>query len=169
MRITGLLNHLVVSAVIVSTVVGSSPAIAAGPLAPPSQAAPQTIQDVSLAPGGLFRGQLVATNGQAIAGTPVVLQQQNRPLAETVTNERGEFAFQGVPGGIYLVSAAGEASTYRLWAPNTAPPVAQPAAMLVQQGDIVRAQVGGSGLILSTLVVGGLTWGIIEIMDGGHE
>ncbi len=166
MKSNGLLSRILVGAAIVSTTISSSPVMAAGLTAPASQQAVQPVADVSLAKGGIFRGHVVGLDGQPIAGSAVVLTQGDRRLAETVSDESGAFAFQGVTGGTYAVSAAESTAVYRLWADQTAPPKARNAALLVKDGEVVRGNLGNaSGIVVTTLVVGGLTWGIIEILD----
>ena len=167
MKFTGLVNRLLVGAAVLSMIVSTSPAIAGGIALPSSRQVVQPVMDVSLMAGGVFRGQVVAADGQPSAGAAVVLQQGTQRVAETISDENGAFAFQGVSGGTYVVSTDGVATAYRLWAANTAPPAAQPAAMLVKSGETVRGQFGGgaSGVIITSLVVGGIVWGVVEISN----
>lgn len=168
MRLSGFFNRLIVGAAMLSTVIGASPALANGISLSSSQQSVQPIKDVALAAGGVFGGQVVASDGQPIAGAAVALQQGGQAVAQAVSDKNGAFAFQNVPGGTYVVATEGASAPYRLWAPQTAPPAADSAVMLVKGNDVVRGQFGGvshAGVIVTTLVVGGLTWGIIEILD----
>jgi len=97
--------------------------------------------DVALADGGTLRGQVVDPAGNPIAETPVKLWQWNREVAGTVTDRAGYFAVSGLRGGRYQLTAGTAQGAYRLWAANTAPPGARPAALVVAgDGRLVREQ-----------------------------
>lgn len=113
------------------------PALAASPVAVPAAPA---VADVALADGGLFTGKVVNAQGAPIAKTNVSLQQAGHEVAKTVTNEDGVFAVQGVRGGLYQVVSEGGVVSYRLWAPNTAPPAANQTAMVVTGEAILNGQ-----------------------------
>jgi hypothetical protein len=59
-------------------------------------------------------------------------------LAEARTDAGGNFAFRGLRGGVYQVTAAEGIGAYRLWTPGTAPPSAQAAALVVAGEDLIR-------------------------------
>ncbi|REJ64484.1 MAG: carboxypeptidase regulatory-like domain-containing protein [Planctomycetota bacterium] len=164
MKTTGFAGRLAMSVAVVSMTIGASPAMAVKAAAIEKQQIARPVTDVSLADNGVFRGQIVAANGQPVAGTAVVLKKNNQVVATTLSDESGAFAFGGVDGGSYTVTAAGTSAAYRLWAPQTAPPVAQSAALLVNRGEIIRGQIG-SGSILAGALLGGVIYGVYEIMD----
>jgi hypothetical protein len=115
----------------------SSSAVAAN-----SQAA-ISITDVALASGGVLRGQVVDTQGTAVASTRVVIGQRGEPLSVTQTNAKGQFAFSGLKGGVYQLATNTNGGVYRLWATGTAPPAAQPNALVVHGDTVVRGHTGG--------------------------
>jgi hypothetical protein len=113
----------------------SQPALATSPVA--AQTAP-AVADIALAEGGVFTGKVVNAQGAPLASATVSLQQAGLEIANTVTNEEGVFAVQGVRGGLYQVVSEGGVVSYRLWAPNTAPPAANQSALIVT-GDAILA------------------------------
>ncbi len=114
------------------------PALAATPVA----AAP-VVADVALAQGGVFSGKVVTAQGAPIAKTAVSLQQAGVVVATAETNAEGIFAVQGLRGGMYQVVADNGVVSYRLWAPNTAPPMANQSALIVTGQEILNGQYCG--------------------------
>ncbi len=111
--------------------------------APP--AAKPVVHDVALMSGGSLEGQLVDAQNVPKAGVDVQLLLEQRPVGATQTNAQGRFAFRGVRGGVYQLTAASETDSYRLWAPGTAPK-GTPSRALVTTGDtVVRGQYYGNG------------------------
>ena len=103
-------------------------------------AAPQAIKvaDVALQEGGVFVGKVVNAHGKPIAKTKVSIQQQDKIVANAVTDKQGSFAVEGLRGGHYLVVADGGMVAYRMWAPETAPPAANTSALVVTGQEIVN-------------------------------
>jgi hypothetical protein len=104
--------------------------------------------DVALQSGGLLVGQVVDQQGAAQAGKVVSIQYANHEVVRTTTDANGMFAARGLRGGQYQVLTDDGVSVYRLWAPNTAPPAARPAALLVSGDQAVRGQWGNGGGVL---------------------
>jgi hypothetical protein len=76
-----------------------------------------------------------------IASHEVVVRSQGKPIVTVMTDEHGRFAIRGMRGGTYTIETANGGGTFQLWAPNTAPPSAQTAALIVsQQGVVIRGQ-----------------------------
>ncbi len=96
--------------------------------------------DVALTGSGVLLGQVVDSQGQPLAGVPVTIEQAGRQLAIAPTDAEGYFAFRGVHGGVYQLSAAEGGGSYRTWVPGTAPPQAQQGALVVAGHDLVRGQ-----------------------------
>jgi len=96
--------------------------------------------DVELHDGGVLLGQLVDPQGLPMAETAVILLEGPKRVAETQTDAHGNFAFRGLHGGVYQLTAAEGIGAYRLWAPGTAPPSAQAGALVVAGEDLVRGQ-----------------------------
>jgi hypothetical protein len=102
--------------------------------------------DVELLKGGMLVGQIVDGQGVPQPKAPVSLIQGNKTLTTATTNRGGFFAVKGVPAGTYQVAAGKTQGVYRVWAPGTAPPGAQRAAlMVVGQGPARAQQCNGSG------------------------
>jgi hypothetical protein len=141
-------NGLVVAITCWGMLMGPSLLAATGSPAPGPGA-----QDIALQAGGMLLGQVVDVQGAAMAGSPVSLRIAGQEVARVVADASGQFAVPNLRGGMYQVAAAGRIETYRFWAPQTAPPVAQPGLVFVSHGDLVRGQNCGSG------VCGGVGYG----------
>lgn len=102
----------------------------------------EVVQDVSLAKGKVLSGQIVTSNGQPRSNVPVILGQKGKQLAKTTTNENGQFQFQGVPSGMFHVSAGAKGGMYRIWSEHTAPPSAKTGVLIVNNETVVRANLG---------------------------
>jgi len=106
-----------------------------------------TVIDVALADGGTFVGQVVDRQGVPLAGTAVVVRQNEQEVASTVSDANGQFRLSGLRGGLYQVTAGQGVAIYRLWAPNTAPPTAQTSALIVSGNELVRGQGDSHGFL----------------------
>ncbi len=116
-------------------------AMAAAPLAAPSPTAPS---DVALGDGGVLVGQVVDAQGVAVAMAKVTLADHKQEIAQVRADQEGKFSVPGLRGGVYRISSRGQDAMYRLWAPHTAPPVAQQGVILVVGDDVIRGQYGTS-------------------------
>ena len=112
----------------------SPTATIAAPLAAPS--------DVALGEGGVLVGQVVDAQGAVAALATVTLADHQQEIARVRADEDGKFSVPGLKGGVYRISSRGQDSMYRLWAPNTAPPVARQGVTLIVGNDVVRGQHG---------------------------
>lgn len=137
MKSFGLLKILAINVAVIGLCL-PQPLAAAG-----SVDAAAGLSDVELRDGGVLLGQLVDQQGLPKAGAAVVLLGGGEKLAETQTDGRGLFAFRGLRGGVYQLTAADGVGAYRVWAPGTAPPSAQPGALLVAGEELIRGQRGG--------------------------
>ena len=114
-----------------------------GTVCPPRAIAAEpasTAKDVSLRPGGVLVGQVMDQQGAAKAGTAVSIWQDEREVVNTRTDTNGIFAAQGLRGGVYQVLTPEGQALCRLWAPDTAPPAATDAVVVVAGQDLVRGQ-----------------------------
>ena len=118
--------------------------------------------DVALAAGGVLHGQVLDPQGQPQGKLAVRLVQKNEIVATATTDAQGKFAVADLRGGVYEVHAGASAGVYRLWAANTAPPVAQSSALLVDGQTAVRGQ-GGFGWLRNPWVIGGIVAAAIAI------
>jgi hypothetical protein len=118
--------------------------------------------DVALDENGTLRGQFLDTNGQPVANSAVHFHDGKERHGQTTTDARGNFAFEGLEGGVYAVLNEQAAQIVRVWAPNTAPPSASGGVLLVE-GSAERGN--GFGLC-SAFGIGGLLVlsGIIAII-----
>lgn len=98
------------------------------------------VHDVALRDGGVLVGQVVDAQGVGKRAERVSLLLDERQVAAAETDANGYFAFQGLRGGVYQLTAAEGAGAYRVWAPGTAPKAAEPGALLVAGKDLVRGQ-----------------------------
>lgn len=98
--------------------------------------------DVALRSGGVLVGQVVDQQGTAQANKVVSVQYANQEVVRTTTDANGVFAARGLRGGQYQILTDDGISVCRLWAAETAPPSARPAALVVADGSVVRGQWG---------------------------
>jgi len=101
--------------------------------------------DIALRQGGLLVGQVVDRQGVPQANRTVSIQYGPHEIVRTVTDQNGTFAAQGLRGGQYQLVTHEGISVCRLWAANTAPPAARPAALVVTGNQVVRGQWGAAG------------------------
>jgi hypothetical protein len=99
--------------------------------------------DIALAKGGILIGQVVDTEGQTLEKAEVVLKSGGKEIARCQSDKQGKFQVSGLRGGSIEVATMGTTGNCRVWAPGTAPPVAQPGLLVVAEGDVVRGQHGG--------------------------
>jgi hypothetical protein len=102
--------------------------------------------DIALRQGGLLVGQVVDRQGVPQANQTVSIQYGPHEVVRTVTDQNGTFAAQGLRGGQYQLVTHEGISVCRLWAANTAPPAARPAALVVTGNQVVRGQWGAGPL-----------------------
>jgi hypothetical protein len=115
------------------------------------------IADIALRDGGVLLGQVVKSDGSPVSGAPIALRNGSQEVAAGATNAGGYFAFSGLNSGTYQVATTGGAATYQVWTKDVAPPVAQPGALLVTNGDTVRGQNGAlRNFLTNPLVIAGI-------------
>jgi hypothetical protein len=117
--------------------------------------APRVIRDVALQPGGVLTGQVLDSAGNPCAGVAVRIVRAGGAtelVAAAETTADGQFTFSELSGGVYRVETPIGAGMYRLWAPDTAPPSAVPAVLLVAGQDAVRGNLGKIGWLGWTLI-----------------
>ncbi|MGD9633208.1 MAG: carboxypeptidase-like regulatory domain-containing protein [Pirellulales bacterium] len=108
----------------------------------PAMAAEPTnaVKDVALRTGGMLVGQVVDQQGTPRVNTPVVVLQGERQVVDTTTDANGVFAAQGLRGGQYQIVTPDGQKLCRFWAPNTAPPSAADAAVVITGNEVFRGQ-----------------------------
>jgi hypothetical protein len=103
--------------------------------------------DVALRDGGVLVGQVVNRQGAAQPNTAVAVRYGNHEVVRTATDENGVFAAKGLRGGQYQLVTENGMSSCRLWAADTAPPAARPAALVISGENVVRGQGIANGWI----------------------
>jgi hypothetical protein len=119
--------------------------------------------DIALHANGELRGQVLDQQGRPKALTKIVLIQNQRAVAFAKTDITGRFAINGLRPGAYQIQSEVGSKIMRLWAPQTAPPAAQQAVLLVGNSDTVRAQIDMQtyGPAIRGAIVGGLLTGLV--------
>jgi len=121
-----------------------------GMLLPPTAygAAPAVVgNDVALRQGGMLVGQVVDQQGVAKANSAVLILYGEQEVVRTTTDANGVFAVKGLRGGQYQLMTQDGVRVYRLWAPETAPPSARQAALIVAGDNVVRGNYPGHGWV----------------------
>jgi len=118
--------------------------------------------DVSQQINGDLLGQVVDHQGRPQAITQVAVFQNNQAVGYAKTDQAGRFNIRGLKPGVYQIRSAVAAGTVRVWAPRTAPPVAQQAVLLVGNGAAIRGQMHGGvyGPAIRGAIAGGLITGL---------
>ncbi|HEY0982774.1 carboxypeptidase-like regulatory domain-containing protein, partial [Schlesneria sp.] len=114
------------------------------------------VPDLVLTAGGTMTGRVCDHSGKVIEGAKVVLKQNNKEIAQTVTNNEGTYSFKNLKSGIYQVGSGNTDGVFRVWSEKTAPPSAKEHALLVMGENGARGQFGA---VDPTLVL--LTGGVI--------
>jgi hypothetical protein len=118
---------------------------------------------VKLQKDATLLGQVVDSQGAAVAGVPIALRNNGQEVAAAVTNSGGLFAFRGLSQGVYQVVSGSSVHTFRVWTLQTAPPAAQQAALVVLGDGLVRGQRPLSSLLTGPLLIGGAIAAAIAI------
>ena len=131
--------------------------------------APKAISDVALADDGGLVGTVVTSAGVPAVGKGVVLLKDGRPLATTTTDKSGQFRVAGLRGGVYQIQSGSGTVSCRLWAADTAPPAAEPAALVVADAGAVRGQRPLWDLANDPLIIGAIVVAAIAIPVAIHN
>lgn len=106
----------------------------------PTAAPMPLVRDVALDDAGRLHGRALDGSLRPQAGKKITLWRDSQPVIELTTDSQGRFAVAGLRGGVYSLRSDEAVQSYRVWAPGTAPPHAEGAAVLVAQELIVRGQ-----------------------------
>ena len=121
------------------------------------------ISDVGLLAGGILRGKVVDAQGVPMGQASVTVLYAGEEIARTSTNGEGVFHVAGLRSGVHqLVSGDGRA-TCRFWSAGTAPPGANPAALVVSGQQQIRGQNGGGKPRVGQVMALGLVAAAIAI------
>lgn len=131
------------------------------------------VVDVMLDDGGALQGQVVDVQGKPLAQSVLSIRQADREVATAVSDPSGRFRVAGLRGGMYQIVAGEATHVYRLWAPRTAPPSAQPGAFVVVGGQQVLGQSHHGQRLLKLLhnpwVIAGIVAAAIAIPVAIHN
>ncbi len=132
---------------------------------------------------GVMRGTILDRSAQPVGGMPVRLFHRETQIAETLTNDRGEFSISGVRNGSHIIATGSHRSNVRFWGTDAAPPSATQKAMIIVDPQVVRAQdedcgddcgegwLSGSGLAKPAmlLAIAGGVVGIVAIVEHNDD
>lgn len=112
------------------------------------------VPDLVLTAGGTMTGRVCDHSGKVIEGAKVVLKQNNKEIAQTVTNNEGTYSFKNLKSGVYQVGSGNTDGVFRVWSEKTAPPSAKEHALLVMGENGARGQFGAVDPTLVLLTAG---------------
>ena len=134
---------------------------------------------------GVMQGTMLDRSSQPVAGVKVRLFHRETQIAETISNDRGEFSISGLRNGSHILASGSNRSNIRFWGAEAAPPSATQKAMILVGNQIISTEedecveeparfklFGGNALMGSQLarpamllaVAGGVV-GIVSICD----
>ena len=122
--------------------------------AQPSFLTTSRVADVALTSTGELRGQVLDAQGVPQPQIKVAVGQMNQQPTYVSTDSAGQFTVQGLSAGVYHVQTAHGSGVYRVWAPRTAPPSAQPGVLVVNNDQIVRGYGQGAHILASPWCLG---------------
>jgi hypothetical protein len=122
------------------------------------------VRDVVLDGQGVLHGTLTSSQGQPQGSTEVVVRRGGATVLTTKTQADGGFIVRDLRPGLYEINTDRSCGLYRVWAPQSAPPAAQQAALIVQRTTVIRAQEWNAwrralilgGVIITSGVIGGV-------------
>lgn len=125
---------------------------------------PLVVRDVALDSTGVLRGTLTNSAGQPQKATELTVWQSGEVLKTVKSQDDGKFVIRDLRPGLYEINTARSLGLYRVWPARSAPPAAQPAALIVEGDTVIRAQQMGawrralilSGVIITSGVIGGV-------------
>lgn len=103
-----------------------------------------TVNDIALNADGVLAGQVQDTAGNPQASVRVTVRHREQDIATVTTDRAGRFFVRGLGSGMYELAVGESRTVCRIWAPNTAPPVAERGVTLVVGKPQVRGQSAGS-------------------------
>jgi hypothetical protein len=123
-----------------------------------------TARDVVLDDQGLLHGTLTNAQGHPQAATELVIRRGGNLLTTIKSQTDGRFVVRDLRPGLYEINTDRSYGLFRVWTPQSAPPVAQPAALIVQRTSVIRAQEWNAwrralilgGVIITSGVIGGV-------------
>ena len=112
---------------------------------------PGLVSDITLASGGILTGQLLNSQGKAIANQAVYVLHNEKRVAKTLTDQRGRFRVRSLRGGAHILKTGEAKQACRFWTTKAAPPSARKTVLLVADKNVTLGQTPAQG----PLVYGG--------------
>ena len=100
----------------------------------------QIARDVELSRQGGLSGHVCSPAGIPISNAAVQLKYQGTIIAETTTNDQGNFLITGVRGGAHDLNVGSVSTQLRLWKSGTAPEGAGDDVTIAASEFVVRGQ-----------------------------
>ncbi len=100
--------------------------------------------DYLLGQGGVLAGSVLNQGGLPVSGLPVQVLHEEHVIATAVSDEKGQFAVQGLRNGPHTVRLGASQQPVRLWSNTAAPPAAVSRMAIVVDEEVVRGQCGES-------------------------
>ncbi len=100
--------------------------------------------DYLLGPEGVLIGSVLNHSGLPASGLPVQVLHKDQIIATAVSDEKGEFAVQGLRNGQHTVKLGASQQSVRFWSNTAAPPAAMSRMAIVVDEEVIRGQCGDS-------------------------
>ena len=100
--------------------------------------------DYLLGQEGVLAGSVLNQSGLPVAGLPVQVLHGDHVIATAVSDEKGQFAVQGLRNGSHTVQLGASRQAVRFWSNTAAPPAAVSRMAIVVDEEVVRGQCGES-------------------------
>lgn len=102
--------------------------------------ASSVIKDIALSDSGTLFGQVTNSAGQPMSDTLVRLRYQGKAVAVARSNNKGQFAINGVRPGAHDLSTGGLNTPVRVWKQGTAPKGALKGILIAGEETVIRGQ-----------------------------
>lgn len=103
-------------------------------------AARPKVLDVALGANGRMTGQFVDSQGKGVPARELILLSRNGVQRRTRTNQRGEFRFEQLRGGMMVLTDQEQSVALRVWTGQAAPKQAVRRVLLVRNERTTRGQ-----------------------------
>lgn len=100
--------------------------------------------DYLLGQESILAGSVVNQSGLPVAGLPVQVLHKGQVIATALSDDKGEFAVQGLRNGQHTVKVGASQQSVRFWMSKAAPPTAVSRLAIVVDEEVVRGQCGES-------------------------
>lgn len=108
--------------------------------------------DAALDASGRLAGKLTDAGGLALVRAPLVLYQGQKLVAQTRTDDQGQFKFHRLRGGSYQLYSVGRQAMVRAWTHGAAPPGVGETLLVVSDYRAIRGQYDLNSVLTSGVV-----------------